>query len=189
MPGVGLHTLCETMKNKSAKLMLTFALMFLRVISIPEIASAQDSSNQTITVAGDANACELNAAYLDNLIIMARESKERVFVVAHLGKGETSRYLIHRRLHNARTYLRRLAPESVVITEGERVDGQGRVEFFLGSKLIINALVSRNGDLCVDCCEALEHYYGWGKKDNRRRQRQLESLTPQPNKSLKGTRD
>ena len=86
-------------------------------------------------------------------------------------------------------YLRRLAPESVVITEGERVDGQGRVEFFLGSKLIINALVSRNGDLCVDCCEALEHYYGWGKKDNRRRQRQLESLTPQPNKSLKGTRD
>lgn len=111
------------MKSILAKLMLTFALIFLWVISDPEIASAQDSSNQTITVAGDANACELNAAYLDNLINMARESKERVFVVARLGKGETSRYLIHRRLHNARTYLRRLDPESVVISEGERVEG------------------------------------------------------------------
>ncbi len=169
--------------------MLTFALVFSWVVAVPELAPAQDSSNQTITVAGDANACELNAAHLDILIITARESKERVFVVAHLGKGETSRYLIHRRLHNARTYLSRLGSEPVIIAEGERVDGQGRVEFFLGSKLIINALVSRNGDLCVDCCEGLGHYYGWGKKDNLKTQRQLQSQTPQPNKSLKGTRN
>lgn len=63
------------MKNK-----LTCALIVLWVIVASESSFAQNTSNQTITVVGDANACELNAAHLDNLINMTRGSKERVFV-------------------------------------------------------------------------------------------------------------
>lgn len=174
-----------------------FKLVFILVLVVAytifgsENAKAQTASQEPAigTVVGDANACEINAAYLDVLINTARESNERVFVIIRLGRGETSRYLIHRRLHNARTYLvGSLPPERVILAEGERTTEQGRVEFYLGSTLMINALVARGGDLCVDCCEALEHYYGWGKRDSPRRRRQLQYLTPQPNNPLGRTR-
>jgi hypothetical protein len=147
----------------------------------PGVAAAPNPQEPAV-VPGDANACETNAVHLDGLINMAQEGKERVFVVARLGRAETSRYLIHRRLHNARTYLRRLNTDQVVIAEGAQSAGQGRVEFYLGSKLIFVALVARGGDLCVNCCEAEvlgRLYYGWGKKDSRGRQRQLQHRTPQ----------
>ncbi|CAN5229568.1 hypothetical protein BH18ACI2_BH18ACI2_12120 [soil metagenome] len=166
------------MKRRFLNVSVLTALLVMTA-SFSGNGEAQDKSKGVTTVAGDANACELNAALLDNLIVMARESNERVFVIARLGKGETSRYLIHRRLYNARIYLDgRLKPEAVVLAEGERTNEQGRVEFYLGSKLIINSLVARGGDLCVNCCEGLEHYYGWGKKDSLKRQRQLMNLTP-----------
>jgi hypothetical protein len=171
-----------------AQLIFCIAVMTAVVAIGVETAAAQISSQEPVTVAGDANACELNALHLDMLINVAREGSERVFVVARLGRGETSRYLVHRRLHNARTYLvGRLAPESVILAEGERTNEQGRVEFYLGSRLMIKALVARGGDLCVDCCEGLEHYYGWGKKDSRRRRRQLQYLTPQPDNGMHPT--
>jgi hypothetical protein len=155
------------------------------------IAEAQKTSHEPIFVTGEnSSPCEMNRFYLDDLINRARESGARIFVIARLGKGETSRYLIHRRLYNARTYFVRnwdFPAEKVVIAEGERTSEQGRVEFYLGDKLILKALLRRGGDLCVDCCEALEHFYGWGKKDSRKRQRQLESATPQPGKAFKPT--
>jgi len=160
-----------------------FALIVSLSVLGSNIAKAQNT-HEPMTVAGDGNACELNAIHLDNLMNMARESGARIFVIAHLGRGETSLYLTHRRLHNARTYLRRFNPEKIVITEGEQVAGLGRVEFYLGSELTLIALVARGGDLCVNCCETEvlgRLYYGWGKKDSRSRQKQLQHLTPQSN--------
>jgi hypothetical protein len=188
MPGVRLLLLCRVMKNIS-HIFFGFILAVAPLVFDSRDASAQNTQEPAV-IPGDANACETNAVYLDGLINMARESKERVFVVARLGKAEKSRYLIHRRLHNARTYLRRLNPEQVIVAEGERSEGQGRVEFYLGSRLIFVSLVARGGDLCVNCCEAEvlgRLYYGWGKKDSRRRQRQLQYLTPQPNNGMHPT--
>jgi hypothetical protein len=185
---VRLLILCTVMKHQS-HLFPGFILTVSLLVIGSGVAAAQNTQEPVI-VPGDANACETNAVYLDVLINMARESKERVFVIARLGRAETSRYLIHRRLHNARTYLRRLNPEQIVVAEGERAEGQGRVEFYLGSKLILVGLVARGGDLCVNCCEAEvlgRLYYGWGKKDSRRRQRQLQYLTPQPDKGMRPT--
>jgi hypothetical protein len=174
----------QVMKHPS-QIFLCFVLTVAPFVCGSGVGAAPHT--QEPSVPGDANACETNAVYLDGLINMAQESKERVFVIARLGKAETSRYLIHRRLHNARTYLRRLNPEQVVIAEGKQAEGQGRVEFYLGSRLIFVALVARGGDLCVNCCEAEvlgRLYYGWGKKDSRRRQRQLQYLSPQPNDGI-----
>lgn len=185
MPGVRPRVLCEVMKHPS-HIFLGFVLTVAPVVFGAGVAAAESIQELPI-VPGDANACETNAVYLDGLINLARESKERVFVIARLGKGETSRYLVHRRLHNARTYLRRLNPEQVLTAEGEQSEGQGRVEFYLGSKLVFVSLVARGRDLCVNCCEAEvlgRLYYGWGKKDSRRRQRQLRYLTPQPDDGI-----
>ncbi|HEY9402730.1 MAG TPA: hypothetical protein VIQ24_08540 [Pyrinomonadaceae bacterium] len=188
MPGVRPRILREMMKHAS-HIFLGFVLTVAPVVLGAGVAAAESMQEHSI-VRGDANACETNAVYLDALITMARESKERVLVIARLGKAETSRYLFPRRLHNARTYLRRLNPEQVLTAEGEQSEGQGRVEFYPGSRLIFVALVARGRDLCVNCCEAEmlgRLYYGWGKKDGRRRQKQLQYLTPQPDKGVRST--
>ncbi len=111
--------------------------------------------------------CEENSAWLDLVMQKASESdkNERVFVIARLGSGDKSRYVNHRRLHNARTYLEnRLAPERIISAEGQRVEGEGRVEFYLGSELVLISRIKRNADLCVNCFEPNPKYYGCGRK-------------------------
>ena len=111
--------------------------------------------------------CEENSAWLDLLMQRVNESKkpERVFVIARLGEGEKSRRLNQRRLHKARTYLNnRLKSESIVVAEGERASGEGRVEFYVGSELVLVSMVRRGADLCVNCFETNPKYYGCGRK-------------------------
>ena len=119
--------------------------------------------------------CEENSAWLDLLMQKVNESgkPERVFVIARLGKGEYASRLNQRRLHNARTYLEnRLKPEIIIVAEGERVNGEGRVEFYVGSELVFISMVARGADLCVSCFDALNpKYYGCGRKDARKRSR------------------
>lgn len=151
------------------KLILSTLLLFVYGSSL---SFAQVSSAEPTLLRG--SDCESNLVVLDNLIIESERVGERIFVTARLGKGETSRYLTHRRLYNARTYIvPRLKTGSVVFAEGDRVSGKGRIEFHLGSKLTLIVSVKRGGDLCVCCCEACEDYYGWGKKDSVRRRRAL----------------
>jgi DNA/RNA endonuclease YhcR with UshA esterase domain len=73
-----------------------------------------------------------------------------------LGRGENSRTLSFRRLESARLYLvepGRIKRENVVFAEGERVDSDGRVEFYLGSKLILVSLAERGKNVCLTCCD------------------------------------
>ena len=136
------------------------------------------------------NNCESNLAILWDFIGEAERTGERIFVISRLGSGETSRYLTHRRLYNARTYIiPRLNTGNAVFAEGEQVNGEGRVEFYLGSKLALIVSINRGGDLCVCCCETCEHYYGWGKRDSLSRQRALRHLPPQPNIGMQRTRN
>jgi len=115
--------------------------------------------------------CEYNLAVLWLLISEAKDSGDRIFVIARPGKAESS-HLTRRRLHNARTYIvPRLKSGKVIFAEGERAAAEGRVEFYLGSKLKVVAMMERGGDLCVCCCETCENYYGSGKTDSQKRRR------------------
>lgn len=117
-------------------------------------AVAQKQSGTQI-VKGDANSCELNSLHLDYLVQDARASSERVFVIGRLGKRETSRLLNRRRLHIARNHLvtsGRLNKDFVVFAEGDQSDKEGRLEFYLGSKLYLVSLIERGKDVCLTCC-------------------------------------
>lgn len=114
-------------------------------------------------------ACEENVVNLENLVTEAQGSGDRIFVIARLGRGEASRRLTDRRLYNARRYLvviRGLKLENLVFAEGAPANGEGRVEFYLGSRLVLVSAVERGKDLCVCCCEheRCKRYYGWGKR-------------------------
>jgi hypothetical protein len=119
-------------------------------------AAGQTPSSETRVVKGDANACELNSAYLDYMVRDQRANSERIFVISRLGRGESKRSLSRGRLQYARFYLLesgRTQKEKVIFAEGDRVDGEGRVEFYLGSRLYLVSLAERGRNVCLTCCE------------------------------------
>jgi len=121
----------------------------------------------------DANACEVNSAYYDLLIQTILSGNERLFVIARLGRGE-SPDILRRRLHNVKSYFEgRLKPERITFTQGEKFEGEGRVEFYVGSELTVVSPSKRNADLCVSCCGEYDDakYYGFGKIDKPKRKR------------------
>jgi hypothetical protein len=114
--------------------------------------------------------CEANRAVIQTAAELTVEMDSRLFVISLLGTGETRQRLGHRRLHNVRAMIesnlsRPLDQAKLITAEGERVKGPGRVEFYLGSELIIVATFRRrNADFCVDCCDWPDkRYYGLGK--------------------------
>jgi hypothetical protein len=117
---------------------------------------AQTHSSDTIIVESRGSG-ELNSLHLDNLVYGLRGSvAERLFVIARLGDGETARRLNLARLEGARFYLvesGRAQKERIVFAEGERVKGEGRVEFYLGSKLYLVSLAGRGKNINFTCCD------------------------------------
>lgn len=99
--------------------------------------------------------CESDIAILD---LASRRAGENglIIAIAGLGDGESQRSVNLRRLHNVRVYLTewngRRNPKTVVIAEGERVSGYGRIELYVGGELLQVLLVRPNGDLIVGSC-------------------------------------
>lgn len=110
------------------------------------------------------SACEVNAASFDNLANDLCSNNERIFIIARLGNGERSRDLNRRRLSNVRTYFAtnwKIDPARFTFAVGSRVEGEGRVEFYIGSTFWLISYVKRGRDICVDCCDYPDRrYYG-----------------------------
>ncbi len=86
----------------------------------------------------------------------------KTIVIARLGNGERSRELNRRRLFNVQTFLSRyktIGAENIIAAEGEKVRGYGRVEIYVGGKLLETLTVLKNEDLMVDCCEGDTDFY------------------------------
>jgi hypothetical protein len=126
-----------------------------------------------MTVESNPSACEVNAAAFDNLANDLRSNNEHIFIIARLGNGEWSRAVNRRRLSNVRTYFVtnwKIDPARFTFAVGSRVDGEGRVEFYIGSTLWLISYVKPGRDICVDCCDYPDRrYYGMGKRDHPRR--------------------
>ncbi len=75
-----------------------------------------------------------------------------IIIIARLGTGENARSLNRRRLRQAADYLNRRIPrDRIIIAEGERVRGLGRIEFYVAGKLYIIFKVKRRRDLVEGC--------------------------------------
>ncbi|MGI8811064.1 MAG: hypothetical protein ACR2IH_00865 [Pyrinomonadaceae bacterium] len=110
---------------------------------------------------------EVASAAIDNLLEAAR-TDERLFVIARLGtRGADANGRNLSRLCEVRDYLvprlskvRKLVPPKeyrepppTIFSEGERVEGKGRLEFYLGSKLQLTRFIGRNKSADLNCCE------------------------------------
>ncbi len=101
--------------------------------------------------------CEGNSARLDvvrNKSIAAGENKITI-AIARLGNGEQTPELNRRRLYTVRTYLTAmgLPSQRLITAEGERVQGYGRIEVYIGGELVEVLPVERCKDLRVGMCE------------------------------------
>jgi hypothetical protein len=109
------------------------------------------------------NTCDSNIARLDNWD--SRAGDELVIAIARLGDGERERVLNRRRLHNVRLYLETVRgrdPKKIVTAEGERAQGRGRVEIYVGGKLADVMGMGRNEDFAAgsfDGTGKLDHLY------------------------------
>jgi hypothetical protein len=93
-----------------------------------------------------------------------------VILIGRLGREEQSRELSRRRLHNVREFLTDYIPGHTIVTaEGEKAKGYGRVEIYIGGKIVDSMLAERNKDLLVDCCEGNARYYPDKDRKVRRR--------------------
>lgn len=98
---------------------------------------------------------EIASREIDAMAVEAGQSGERLFVIVHLGTGETSRRLSLARLYNTRAYVsgKSFDQSTTVFAEGERVDGEARIEFYLGGRLRLVVLAKRNKMPKLTCCE------------------------------------
>ena len=135
------------------KLTLITLSLALCAAAAHESAFAQDAPAEPYVVESDSSG-EISSREIDIMIAEASASGERLFVVVRLGAGETSRRLNRARLYNTRQHLsvKGFGPPPTVYAEGERVVGEGRIEFYLGSRLRLVVLAERNKMPNLTCC-------------------------------------
>lgn len=138
--------------------------------------ASQESPVSTSSVQLSPGNCEDNSAFLDNVrneVLWGSGKGGVVIAIARLGKGERAKELNRRRLFSVQAYLTKrggLPAEKIVTAEGEAIQGYGRVELYVGGKLLNVLLADRGKLLCVECCGIDESYYLYrrGKKQPRR---------------------
>ena len=141
------------------KLLLTLILCFGSSLTAvgqqpPQRAPVRlsDFENAKPTYCGD------RIAVLDG-IHQTVPADELIIVIARAGDHDKRASLSKRRLHNVRVYWSeflyeksRRNPETIILAEGERVKGLGRLEFYVGGKLDHVMKVAPNADLFVGEC-------------------------------------
>jgi hypothetical protein len=95
------------------------------------------------------NNCEDAQLYLDMSAVEAgKVGGDPIIAIARLGDGERSLGLNWRRLGFARDYLiNRRGWDNIVAASGERVKGYGRVELYVGGKLLYVLLYPKRGQI------------------------------------------
>lgn len=109
--------------------------------------------------------CESRTAAMDG-ITQKTPLDEIIIVIARQGKQETKANLNWRRLQNVHAYwTRAIAPEArrktetIILAEGERVAGYGRLEFYVAGKLVWVMNIPRNADIDFGDCIAPDDSY------------------------------
>lgn len=94
--------------------------------------------------------CETNLQHLEALKVMVANQSNRdgiLIMLARLGDGERRRDLNRRRLDNVRDGLTNtlgIDERRIIVGQGQRVRGYGRVEFYLEGRMVGVLPVNRN---------------------------------------------
>jgi hypothetical protein len=151
------------MRSRSVFSIALFVTLGLTLTSAVRTISAQERTEQNVIryVQSDPKPtnCENHIAVLEAAHYDAGKDG-LIILIARLGNGDNKRELNQHRLHSARAYLTEYlharSPNTIVIAEGERVEGYGRIEVYVGGKLYSVLAIKANADLSVGSCEPAE---------------------------------
>lgn len=134
---------------KFSLLFLAFSL-FLFAVNTPLFAQ---NSFEPLYAASDESG-ERTISILQGIRIDQDANGERLFVVARHGTGETNR-ISYARLAEAKVFTLQtigFSAQTSIFTVGESVVGEGRIEFYLGSRLKLVSFAKRNKIPNLTCC-------------------------------------
>ena len=97
--------------------------------------------------------CEAATTYIETAIVMAQEAGDDSYliIIARLGDGERSRKLNLDRLNTVKAFKKKWRGK-MVIAEGERVKGYGRLEIYVGGKQAFTLPLRRNANVDFWSC-------------------------------------
>jgi hypothetical protein len=146
--------------NDMMKPIFLFAILVLLGAAVYGQQSQSSMTPAEVEVVpATARGCQRNTINVANLLALVQTTKEKAFVIAHLGTGETNLRLNRRRLNDVKTEFGLGDSPKIVFAEGARVQGLGRIDFYLGSELMNVTLLARNGDFCATCCDRKKLFY------------------------------
>lgn len=143
--------------SRLALVVVVTAVACLAAVAQPP--AVQSDLAQGARIEANPTNCETHIAILD---IAHQDAGQAglVIMIGHLGDAERSRELNQHRLHSARAYLTEYravrSAATIVIAEGERAAGYGRIDLYIGGKLHTSFAIGRNADLSVGSCEPAE---------------------------------
>ena len=132
---------------------LWIVALALVIGSAPAAAQKPVDNSEVEILPATVEGCRRTGIDIANLEAQVKTTKQRGFVIAHLGSGERSALINRRRLADVRFMFGDITSNEVVFAVGQRVRGQGRIEFYLGSELMNVTLFARNKGLCPLCCK------------------------------------
>ncbi len=141
------------------RLVLIVVLTAAGYLAVAAPAHLQSNLSQGPRIEARPTNCETHIAILD---IAHQDAGPAgvIIMIGRLGTGEQSRELSQRRLYSARAYLTDYravrSPDTIVVAEGERVNGYGQIELYIGGKLHTVFAIRRNAELSVGSCEPQE---------------------------------
>ncbi len=149
------------MRKKIQRLFLAATTLVL----FASILIAQENSKPRLWIPEKPENSETNYSYLQHLLTSIQKEPNPngvIILIARLGKDETRRELNRRRLYNV-SFLYKVTfgipAEKIVVAQGEKVDGYGRVEIYWNGEMIGALPVFKNKDIYVDCCGFDYRYY------------------------------
>jgi len=129
----------------------SFALLVLCLTSAARLTTAQ-----VVTPNPKPTNCENHIAVLEAANHDAGKDG-LIILIGRLGRGDNKPDLNRHRLQSARAYLTDYlsarSTNTIVIAEGEKVEGYGRIEIYVGGKLYYVFAIKANADLAVGSCE------------------------------------
>jgi hypothetical protein len=131
-------------------LFLAFSLFFL---VNNQLMFAQNKLDEPFIAPSDASG-EDASSVIDAIRNLSAIKGGRLFVVARRGDGESDSISLVR-LAEAKTHLIKIKGfpvETSIFSVGERIKGEGRIEFYLGSQMKLVIMAKRNKMPNLTCC-------------------------------------
>ncbi|MDQ6786351.1 MAG: hypothetical protein M3033_05975 [Acidobacteriota bacterium] len=136
-------------------MMLKTVFLILAIIVLTSSSYSQKPNDKPIIIEKGGGSCEENSALVDGISNDVKENKERIFVIFRAGKGETET-VNAKRLTHVKWFLENRKGWKVfdvIYARGEKSDGEGKIEFYIGGKLFLIMMSAKNYTPCLDCCE------------------------------------